>query len=67
MTQKKPIRIVVPGRYHTEDHRIATIVRIDNGRAYGRIPGDYDGTWWYTNGEHALCPIDDLYGKLQDE
>jgi hypothetical protein len=58
----RSIPITVPGRYLTQDRRLALIVRIDGGRAYGRIPGYYDRTWWYTNGEHAICPIDDLMG-----
>lgn len=58
-----------PGRYRTRDGRIAVIWSIDRRlhRARGRIPGDYDWTWWYTNGEHALYPVDDLVELLKEE
>lgn len=59
------MRIIQPGRYLTGDGRVATITRIDQTRAFGKIPGHYDRTWWYAfNGEHALCPVDDLVKRL---
>lgn len=61
------MRISEPGRYFTKDGRIATITRISDGRAFGNIPGHYDRTWWNApNGEHALCPVDDLVRRLED-
>lgn len=62
------MRIREPGRYLTEDGRIATITRIESTRAFGKIPGHYDWTWWYAvNGEHALCPVDDLVKRVEGD
>jgi len=55
------MRVSAAGHYLTRDGRTAIITHVTADRAFGRIPGYYDRTWWYSaNGEHAICPIDDL-------
>lgn len=65
------MRITRTGRYLTKDNRVAIITRITNERSYGKMPGNYDRTWWYTStGEHAVCLVDDLVkfaGKVAED
>lgn len=59
------MKITEVGRYRNKDGKVANIIRITDGRAYGNVPGWFDRTWWYTtNGEHAICPGDDLTQRL---
>lgn len=68
MKERKVTRITETGRYRTRNQQIAVITKIDGDRAYGTIPGEIDGTWWYTNsGQHALWPLDDLLEQLLEE
>jgi hypothetical protein len=61
------MKICAIGNYETKDGRLAIITRISGTKAHGRMPGNYDRTWWYvSNGEHAICPVDDLVRKSAD-
>jgi hypothetical protein len=59
------MKITQTGQYRNRDGKVARILRIVDGRAYGTVPGWFERTWWYTSsGEHALCPGDDLMQRL---